>query len=231
MFFLFLHENICCGYSLEVPQWGTSNEYPQHMFLWRNKKNINTFGLKKGPKLVLVKSWEIRIKFGIPYLSQIFTSLTFTLYCWVTGKHCKPRSDVPLFKVQTEFLSYLFRCPQTKEMSHSRLHFLEWWWRNLCQIHHYWNLPLWILCQKQTAHTVLLLNPSLNLCQDLGPKDLGKTPASIVLDKKSIRINIWASARQNQQNGMCTQWRLRSAWVSAPSDLSLCCPHVESLGP
>ena len=39
--FLFLHENICCGYSLEVPQRGTSNEYPQQMFSWRNKKNIN----------------------------------------------------------------------------------------------------------------------------------------------------------------------------------------------
>ena len=32
IFFLFLHVNICCEYSLEVPQWGTSNEYPQHMF-------------------------------------------------------------------------------------------------------------------------------------------------------------------------------------------------------
>ena len=30
-----------------MPQGGTSNEYPQHMFAWRNKKNINTFGLKK----------------------------------------------------------------------------------------------------------------------------------------------------------------------------------------
>ena len=39
-FFLFLHKNICCGYSLEVPQWGTSNEYPQHMFSWRNKENV-----------------------------------------------------------------------------------------------------------------------------------------------------------------------------------------------
>ena len=38
--FLFLHENVCCGYSLEAPHWGTSNEYPQHMFSWRNKKNI-----------------------------------------------------------------------------------------------------------------------------------------------------------------------------------------------
>ena len=25
---LFLYENICCGYSLEVPRRGTSNEYP-----------------------------------------------------------------------------------------------------------------------------------------------------------------------------------------------------------
>ena len=40
IFFLFLHKNICCGYSSEVPWRGTSNEYPQHMFLWRNKKNI-----------------------------------------------------------------------------------------------------------------------------------------------------------------------------------------------
>ena len=35
------------GASNEYPLQGTSNEYPQHMFLWRNKKNINTFGLKK----------------------------------------------------------------------------------------------------------------------------------------------------------------------------------------
>ena len=25
---LFLHKNICCGYSLEAPQKGTSNKYP-----------------------------------------------------------------------------------------------------------------------------------------------------------------------------------------------------------
>ena len=29
--FLFLHENICFGYSLEVPLRGASNGYPQHM--------------------------------------------------------------------------------------------------------------------------------------------------------------------------------------------------------
>ena len=42
-------ENICCGYSLEVPQRGASNEYSQHMFSSRNKKNIATFWLKKAP--------------------------------------------------------------------------------------------------------------------------------------------------------------------------------------
>ena len=30
----------CCGYSLEVPHQRTSNEYPQHLFLIRNKNYI-----------------------------------------------------------------------------------------------------------------------------------------------------------------------------------------------
>ena len=29
---------VCCRYSLKVPRQGASNEYPQHMFLWRNMK-------------------------------------------------------------------------------------------------------------------------------------------------------------------------------------------------
>ena len=32
-------QNIDCGYTLEPPQWGGSNEYPQSMFLSRNKDN------------------------------------------------------------------------------------------------------------------------------------------------------------------------------------------------
>ena len=32
-------QNIDCGYSLEPPQRGGSNEYPQSMLLSRNKKN------------------------------------------------------------------------------------------------------------------------------------------------------------------------------------------------
>ena len=37
-------QNIDCGYSLELPCWGSSNEYPQSMFLSRNKKyNVYPF--------------------------------------------------------------------------------------------------------------------------------------------------------------------------------------------
>ena len=32
-------QNIDCGYSLELPRGGGSNEYPQSMFLSKNKKN------------------------------------------------------------------------------------------------------------------------------------------------------------------------------------------------
>ena len=32
-------QNIDCGYSLELPRRGSSNKYPQAMFLSKNKKN------------------------------------------------------------------------------------------------------------------------------------------------------------------------------------------------
>ena len=37
MFFIYV-QNIDCGYSLEWPLQGRSNEYPQSVFLSRNKK-------------------------------------------------------------------------------------------------------------------------------------------------------------------------------------------------
>ena len=39
IFFLISAQNIDFGYSLEPPRRGGSNEYPQYMFLSRNKKN------------------------------------------------------------------------------------------------------------------------------------------------------------------------------------------------
>ena len=53
-FSYFATKNVCCGYPLEAPQRGASNEYPQHMFPWKNKKNINIFPLKKMSYLELL---------------------------------------------------------------------------------------------------------------------------------------------------------------------------------
>ena len=48
IFFLFLHDNICCGYSIEAPRHGASNKNPQHMFSCRNKKIIWDYPLFSG---------------------------------------------------------------------------------------------------------------------------------------------------------------------------------------
>ena len=41
-----LHEIICCGYSLEAPQRGASNECPQHVFVEKYEKNVCFFAVK-----------------------------------------------------------------------------------------------------------------------------------------------------------------------------------------
>ena len=40
-FFLFLYENICCGYSLELPHRGASNEYHNICFCGEIRKIIH----------------------------------------------------------------------------------------------------------------------------------------------------------------------------------------------
>ena len=42
IFFLIFAQNIDCGYSLEPPRRGGSNEYPQSMFWSQNRKNRYT---------------------------------------------------------------------------------------------------------------------------------------------------------------------------------------------
>ena len=46
--FLFLLKNIDCGYSLEPPRRGGSNEYPQSMF-WAEIWKISEFFMRKLP--------------------------------------------------------------------------------------------------------------------------------------------------------------------------------------
>ena len=53
-------------YSLEVHHLGTSNEYLQHMFLWRKERNIKTLWKKK----VLYLEQCLRIISPISKLTQ-----------------------------------------------------------------------------------------------------------------------------------------------------------------
>ena len=45
-----------------------------------------------------------------------------------------------------------------------------------------------------------------------------------------LEFPYWASSWQNQQKGMCAQWRPTSAWASATSDRSLRYPHEKNIG-
>ena len=83
IFFLLLDEYICAGYSLEAPHRGASNEYPQHMFLLRNKKDISIFRMKKAPYLLLcclqrphisefIRTWLMLIMLGKKFRRQCF---------------------------------------------------------------------------------------------------------------------------------------------------------------
>ena len=63
---------------LEAPQRGTSNEYPQHMFSSRNKKDIriSIFRMKKAPYLLL---W-IFTKLDMHLEKKVQSALNL---CWV----------------------------------------------------------------------------------------------------------------------------------------------------
>ena len=57
--FLISAQNIDCRYSLEPPRRGGSNEYPQSMFLSRNKKN-NVYPCK--PQFYYIKVGFMGVK-------------------------------------------------------------------------------------------------------------------------------------------------------------------------
>ena len=80
-FLLFLLKNIDCGYSLEPPRRGGSNDYLQSMFLNRNMKNIKflsknfqflevnfSISLNRRVFVMLLRMSEL---YNLPFLHQI----------------------------------------------------------------------------------------------------------------------------------------------------------------
>ena len=67
------------SYFLEAPQWGTSKEYENICFSWRNKKNISTFQLKKKIAISALMNFSLK-KFIISHqiwLNVIFSPMVF----------------------------------------------------------------------------------------------------------------------------------------------------------
>ena len=64
--------NICCGYSLASPQRGDSNEYSQHMFLWRNKQNYPSIITKHTPYLF---HWYMTLLMMLKFYFCIFSTI------------------------------------------------------------------------------------------------------------------------------------------------------------
>ena len=76
--FLFQHENICCGYSLEVPCQGTSNKYPQHIFCWEIRKILyQYFWIGKSILSRAMPSLLLPLSSTISLLSSASSSIHF----------------------------------------------------------------------------------------------------------------------------------------------------------
>ena len=63
-------ENIDCGYSLEPPRRGSSNEYPQNYVFSRNMKNTKSFSSENFQYL--------EVKLSIYLNRRVFVMETFT---------------------------------------------------------------------------------------------------------------------------------------------------------
>ena len=49
-------------YSLEAPRRGASNEYPQHKFWWRNKKDLSIFRMKNALSVAMDQlEWNLLV--------------------------------------------------------------------------------------------------------------------------------------------------------------------------
>ena len=77
-FFLFLFENIHCGYSLEPPRRGSSNEYPQSMF-WAEIWKISEFFIWK----FSVSGGKISIYLNRRIFVMIWFSPFYCLLMWL----------------------------------------------------------------------------------------------------------------------------------------------------
>ena len=81
-----------CGYWLEAPYQGVCNEYPQHMFLWRNKEIIRIFGCK-----IVPYEWNSFYGHSIPSADSkraVYSNWQKYMHkYWLTADRTKPAQE------------------------------------------------------------------------------------------------------------------------------------------
>ena len=85
LFYLFLLKNIDCGYSLEPPRWGGSNEYLQSMF-WAELWKISEFLSENFQFLAVEFSIYLNRDIFVIY-AQVVVSLRWTHMSEITFSH------------------------------------------------------------------------------------------------------------------------------------------------
>ena len=118
----------CCGYSLEAPQRGTSNEYPQHIFLWRNKKNITWI-----PLLSVAMFQHCHIKKCYNGRLCAMNCLTAKSWLFFSSSRLKPKAWWPKVRraegLAPIFVLYLPSWLVWSLMAKSTLLRSCWWWQ------------------------------------------------------------------------------------------------------
>ena len=89
---------------------------------------------------------------------------------------------------------------------------------------------------RQNARSLAPLNGwacAVKICHNgmLEDTNLLDGAHTIPLTDLTVGLSSVALTRTKPTKWLCAQRRLRSAWASAQSDQSLCCPHEESRGP
>ena len=78
IFFVFLNQNICCGYSKEPSQGDGSFEHPKHMFKPMDKKFYANFFCLTDPTIVFVCLFDLII-----YVPSTIFQLNWDRSSWV----------------------------------------------------------------------------------------------------------------------------------------------------
>ena len=106
LIFLFLNQNICCGYSKELSRWDGSFEHPKHMFKVVDKKIIAILRSKILLSWLYDKSrpfyWCVNLHLHVPTLYQLLFEYWCRFYvfnaCNASKCECSKLYSITKFK-------------------------------------------------------------------------------------------------------------------------------------